>query len=115
MQKTFLTILLAISTIYCMADGNSFNLSVLKKGEKAELSVWLTNTVQKPVHITEVETGCVCTKASFDKKEILPGDSTKIDIVFSAKDLGVFYKTVMVKTTEKECDMTITIRGRVEK
>jgi len=115
MQKTFLTILLVLSAICCMGESISLNLSVLKKGEKAERSVWLHNTVSVPIAITNIETGCVCTKASFDRKEIQPGDSTRIDLVFSAKDIGVFYKTISVTTTDQQCDMTVTLRGRVDK
>lgn len=116
MQKTFLTILLTISTIsFCMAENPSFNLSVLKKGDKAERFVWVRNTTDRPISITAAETGCVCTKVRFDNKEVAPGDSTRVDIVFSAKDPGVFYKTITIKTTDHRCDITATIRGRVDK
>lgn len=34
--------------------------------------------------ITEVHTSCGCTKAPLDKKELGPGDSTKVELIYSA-------------------------------
>ncbi len=114
MKKIFVIILfIATGLLQSKGKDYSFNLSSINKGDQAERCVWVVNTSEGPVSIVNIETGCVCTKASFDRKPIPVGDSTKVNITFSAKDPGVFYKVVLIKTTDTDCDSKVTIRGRV--
>jgi len=44
---------------------------------------WLRNVGTDTLRITDVRPGCGCTKAPLKKKELGPGDSTDVEVIFS--------------------------------
>ena len=115
-MKKIISISTLVISIICYVYGEdfSFNLNTLQKGDKIEKEIWLHNNTSGNLILKNVETGCVCTKAQYKKNPVPTGDSTKIKIIFSAKDPGAFYKRVVIKTNKAENNSTVTLRGRVK-
>ncbi len=81
----------------------SHDFGDLKEGEIVECSFRFKNTGKAPLLIKDVVPDCGCTVPEFDKEPILPGEESKIKIVFnSAGFRNNIYKTIDVETnTEK--------------
>jgi hypothetical protein len=45
---------------------------------------WIKNVGTDTLKITEVKTSCGCTKAPLNKKELVSGDSTQVELIFTA-------------------------------
>ncbi len=88
---------------------------VAEKGGKVSHIYPFTNTGNAPLVILSVETSCGCTKATFDKKPVLPGGSGQITITYDPKrqENGVFYKAIQVFTNESVKRRIIVAQGEV--
>lgn len=81
----------------------SHDFGDLKEGEIVECSFYFKNTGKGPLLIKEVTPDCGCTVPEFDKEAILPGEESKIKIVFnSAGFRNNIYKTIDVETNTEE-------------
>jgi len=56
----------------------------------------LTNTGKKPLTIQSVKTSCGCTVAKYDKKPVLPRETTTVKLEYKPNSLGYFSKTADV-------------------
>ncbi len=79
------------------------------------VTVELRNSTAQPVTVKEVETGCGCTVAEYDKGEIMPGASAKIKLLFDCKQLGYFNRTVRVTDSSSDVPAEFTVNGQVVK
>lgn len=86
----------------------------LKKGTSTEHSFVYSNTGNKPLVIESVARPCTCTKIKWNKRPLMPGEKDSITVIFNAKDLGVFFKDIVIKTNAEGKTATLTIKGRVE-
>lgn len=81
--------------------------------QPTNITIELRNATAQPVCITNVETGCGCTTASYDRTPISPGASTPITITFDAKQLGHFNRMVRVFDTGSDVPTEIQLHGQV--
>lgn len=71
------------------------------------------NTGTEPVVITDATASCGCTKPSWSKEPIAPGQSGQITATFTAPGLGPFNKTVTVTSNAKTSTVYLTLKGEV--
>jgi len=84
----------------------------LKQGIPASFEFNCTNTTKEPIIIADVVKSCGCTQPEYSKEPILPGKTTTIKATYNAAALGMFSKTLTVKTSTG--DVTIlTVKGTV--
>lgn len=82
---------------------------------KNQITVTLLNPSDKPLIIRDIQTDCNCTKPTWSKAPIAPGDSTQFTITFTPTDRGAFYKTVRLTTVpESSKPINVTLRGKVK-
>ena len=91
----------------------SLDLGVVKKGETKELTFEFTNNGDQAVRILEAKGSCGCTVVDYNKDEILPGESATIAANFKSSKVGMFKKTVRVKTTASDDYTTLHFSGEV--
>ena len=61
-------------------------------------SFWLKSVGNKPLIIVSSSTSCPCTKVSYDRDIILPGDSVEIKLVYDIQSHhGEFLQSVLLK------------------
>jgi hypothetical protein len=119
MKKSVSMIMLGIA-VAAMAHVSSINwkntsleLGQVKSNEVKELSFEFTNTGDQSVSIMEAKGSCGCTVVDFSKEEIFPGKTATIKANFTSSKLGVFKKSVKVKTTASEDYTHLTFSGEV--
>jgi len=79
-----------------------FDFGYVPQNSKVAHVFWLHNTGDRDLKITKVNPGCGCTQAPLDKDVIPPGDSARLEIIFSSK---LYYNRV-VKTPVIDIDGT---------
>lgn len=72
-----------------------------------------TNKGKKPLHIKKVDSSCGCTKVSYTRGNIAPGERGEISVVYDAGILGTFSKYVEVYTNASIDPEFLTFQGRV--
>lgn len=83
--------------------------------KSVECEFEFVNTGTAPLVIVKTVTSCTCTRATFDKRPIQPGERSKIIVSYEPqkKEAGVFYKAVDVYTNALSSKrQTITVKGR---
>ncbi len=93
----------------------SFDFGKIKQNKPVEVEFEVMNTGNAPLLIVKVEPACGCTTADYTKSPILPGQKGKVKVVFDAKTLGNFSKSVNVTTNAKEALTIIKFFGTVIK
>jgi hypothetical protein len=82
----------------------------LKEGEIVECSFYFKNTGDAPLLIKDVVPDCGCTVPEFKKEEIMPGEESRIKIIFnSAGFRNNVYKTIDVETNTKDAYTELTL------
>ena len=71
------------------------------------------NTGTEPVVITDATASCGCTKPSWSKDPIGPGQSGQISVTFTAPGIGPINKTVTVTSNAKTSTVYLTLTGEV--
>lgn len=77
------------------------------------ITVEMRNASADTVRITNVDTGCGCTKATYSKDPIAPGATTQITVEFDAKQLGHFDRVMRVFDTSSETPAEVLMHGQV--
>lgn len=77
------------------------------------ITVELRNNTAQTVTIKNVDTGCGCTVAEYNKGEVLPGKTTKIKLLFDCKQLGYFARNVRITDSSSATPAEINIKGQV--
>ena len=72
-----------------------------------------TNTMKKPLVISNVKPSCGCTAANWTKKPILPGKTGVIRLHYNTKIPGTFNKTITVTSNAKNATVILRIKGNV--
>jgi hypothetical protein len=73
-----------------------FDFGYAPQEAKLTHTFWIKSVGDEDLKITEVNTGCSCTKAPLTKKIIAPGDSTELSVTFST---GRYKNRVLKKPT----------------
>lgn len=71
------------------------------------------NTGTEPVQIIDAAASCGCTKPSWSKEPVAPGQSGQISATFNAAGMGPFTKTVTVTSNAKTSMVYLTLKGEV--
>jgi len=68
-----------------IVDPYSWDFAQVKEGEVLEHAFVLKNESEETLTIKEVNTSCGCTASKVEKKILLPGESTGIEVRFNTK------------------------------
>jgi len=75
---------------------------------------WIKSTGDDTLKITKVEPGCGCTKAPLDKTVLAPGDSTRLEVIFSTRNYnGKVTKAPKIHTNASEKRSMVRIYSTV--
>lgn len=61
----------------------TFRFGYAPQNAKIAHVYWLKNVGSDTMHLTDVRPGCGCTKAPLRKKNVAPGDSADVEVIFS--------------------------------
>lgn len=95
------------------------NPPVVQLGEvalksKNRVSLTLVNTLKTPLVVRDIRTDCTCTKSSWAKAPLMPGDTLRVTVTFVPTDRGAFYKTLRFVTTPQTAQpVEVVLRGKV--
>ncbi|MEW5796438.1 MAG: DUF1573 domain-containing protein [Candidatus Zixiibacteriota bacterium] len=62
-----------------------FDFGYIPQNSKVAHVFWLHNTGDQEMKIAKVNPGCGCTQAPLDKEIVPPGDSARLEIIFSSR------------------------------
>ncbi|WP_195663278.1 DUF1573 domain-containing protein [Bacteroides congonensis] len=82
--------------------------------EKRENRVVLKNIGKFPLVIDEISTSCGCVDIIYNKRPILPKDSTCVKIRYQAEHPGYFDKTITMYCNAKGAPLRLKIIGNAE-
>jgi len=83
--------------------------------DKSVSTIFLfSNTGNKPLLIKDVKTSCGCTVPKWEKGIILPSETGELKVVYDAKNLGRFNKSISVYYNGKDSPKKIFIKGEVD-
>jgi hypothetical protein len=61
------------------------NFGFVKKGEVVKVLYEISNAGNAPLILSDIEIGCSCTTAEYDKKPLLPAQTSTVTIIFDTK------------------------------
>jgi len=87
----------------------------ISQGTPVSHTFEVENTGQQPLKIEHVKPSCGCTVADYTKEPIAPGEKGFVTATYNAKGLGMFTKSLTVRTNEEETPiMMLRIKGEVK-
>lgn len=89
------------------------DLGIIKVGETKKQLFELKNTGDKPLVIITTSTTCSCASVEFEKKPIMPNETTVVGVTMKPKDTGFFNEIIMLKCNT-EYPVKLRIRGKAE-
>lgn len=89
------------------------DLSTIKLGDAKKQLFEIKNTGDKPLVILNTSTTCSCASVEFEKKPIMPNETTVVEVTMKPKDTGFFNEIIMLKCNT-EYPLKLRIRGRAE-
>ena len=126
MKKLGLIVIMAITMVFVIqaADDAKGQIqfedtvydfgNIREDGGPAVHEFSFTNTGDAPLVITSARAECGCTKPTYPKKEILPGETEVIKVTYNpAGRPGGFTKSVTVRSNGTPAKVTLKIRGTV--
>lgn len=88
--------------------------SIAEVDGNAMCSFSFTNTGDAPLIITKASASCGCTKPTYTKKPIAPGESGEISVTYRAAGRpGAFSKSVYIFTNAEPEKSVLVIKGTV--
>ncbi len=85
-----------------------------KKGEVVKLNYDISNTGNEPLMINNIEISCSCTTVEYDKKPVLPTQSTTVTIIFDTKTVYDRQdRIVLVHSNDKNSPHKLRYKGVV--
>ena len=94
-------------------ERTELSLGQLKAGEQVELNFSFINDGTEAITILEAKGSCGCTEISFSEEEIAPGERATVLAKFRSDKLGVFNKTVKVRTSASVEPTVLRFQGTV--
>ncbi|MEM6515906.1 MAG: DUF1573 domain-containing protein [Bacteroidota bacterium] len=73
------------------------------------------NTGNAPIVISKIKTSCGCTIPSYEKKAILPGETSDISVKYATNRIGAFSKRITIISNAMQEKKALRIKGIVEK
>lgn len=93
------------------------DLGVLAQDDdKQLLRVSFRSTGDVPLVITEVRTSCSCTTIKYNRKPVMPGEESVLNITVDPKKApkGNFYRVLQVYSTAVSGVQNITLKAEIE-
>lgn len=115
-MKIFIISLLSLLSSNLMAQGLDCSTKQINFGDitkTTKKTVTLYNRTQIPVVVLDAKVDCNCAKVSYSPRPILKGDSTIVEVTYTPKDKGAFYKTITLKNSAG-ADLKLIVRGTVK-
>jgi hypothetical protein len=95
-------------------DEEEFDFGKIIQGEKVSHSFFFRNTGKKNLVISSASGSCGCTVPEWPKEPILPGQSNKIEVIFSSEGKsGYQEKTITVVTNCEPSTRVIRIKCEI--
>lgn len=95
-------------------DEEEFDFGKIIQGEKVSHSFFFRNTGSKNLIISSASGSCGCTVPEWPKEPILPGQSNKIEVIFSSEGKsGYQEKTITVVTNCEPSTRVIRIKCEI--
>ena len=85
----------------------------LQFGENGVYKFEFTNSGTTPLIISNVVSGCGCTKPVWPKEPIMPGKSGEIEVGYNTTIVGTFNKSVTVFSNSRTSPLILRIKGAV--
>ena len=93
-------------------DNETFDFGEVEWKQPGKARFNITNTGDKPLVINEVIPDCACSVAQWTTAAIAPNDKGVIEVVFDAKALGSFHKSIAILSNAEELKY-IHFKGKV--
>ncbi len=94
-------------------DKISADLGVLNLGDVKETFFTFTNIGKKPLILDNVIISCDCTEIEWPKAPIMPGNSEKIKVIYTATTSGAINKWATVLSNAERDRVILTLKGKV--
>jgi len=91
------------------------NLGEIKFDSTHTISYSLVNTGNATLLIDTASSSCDCTVPAIDEKNVLPGDSTFLTVMYKPVDTGFFNKKVVIKSNIDSIFSVVSFTGRAVK
>ncbi|ARK09919.1 DUF1573 domain-containing protein [Fibrivirga algicola] len=85
----------------------------VEQGKPVTYVFTFKNTGTAPIVVTDATASCGCTKPSWSKEPVAPGQSGQVSATFNAASPGPFNKTVTVTSNAKTSTVYLTLKGEV--
>jgi hypothetical protein len=84
-----------------------------RKGGNLVREFEFVNDGTEPLVLLRVLTSCTCTKASFSKRPVAPGERGVVKVIYEPhkKEPGAFSKVIQIFSTSIEGRNVLTVRG----
>jgi len=93
------------------ADKTVHNYGSIAVGSSNHAVFTLTNTGSNPLIIYRVSADCGCTNIEWDKRPIMPGQTTTLSVNMTPDETGYFSKNIDVYCNVKEAHIRLTVKG----
>ena len=91
-------------------DADRFDFGYAPLGAVVSHTFWIKSIGDSDLVINEVKPGCGCTKAPLEKNTIKPGDSARLEIIFTSKNYrDLVTKKIKIKSNASQQDRELTI------
>lgn len=95
-------------------DEIDYNFGIIPQHSRVSHTFWLRSTGDDTLRIFKVVPGCGCTKAPLEKSVLAPGDSTRLEIIFSSgRYKGTVTKRPTIQSNANPGSQRIVIRSTV--
>ncbi len=87
----------------------------IEKGADGLRTFVFTNTGDKPLVISKIQTSCGCTTPEYSKEPVLPGKEGKVVVKYNTKITGAFQKSITVYSNVPDSQRKVLkIKGTVK-
>ena len=95
-------------------DKAEYDLGTVKEGTTKKQTVTVRNTGTSVFKLKGFTTSCDCTEATYDWKELQPGESGTVTVSYEAEQPGDFYRTVEIYGNIPNNSLMMSFIGTVE-
>ena len=93
------------------AEKVTHDYGTIRKGSSNSADFKITNAGNNPLVISRISVACGCTRATYDKQPIAPGQTTTIRIEMTPDETGSFTKTAVVWCNIGDSPLRLTVSG----
>ncbi len=85
----------------------------VEQGKPVTYKFEFKNTGTDPLVISDAQASCGCTKPTFSREPIMPGQTGTVSATFNAASAGPFNKSVTVTTNAEVAQTVLILKGEV--